>query len=129
MAPGQKNGSDVALKENFEPVDGADVLTRLAALPITSWNYRAEDASTRHVGPTAQDFRAAFGLGADETSISTIDPAGLALAAIQELHRMAQEQRRLTEDQRELTEDLRSKVQEISALRARLEAMETKDRR
>ena len=116
------NASDVALKENFEPVDGADVLARLADLPITSWNYRAEDASTRHVGPTAQDFRAAFGLGADDTSISTIDPAGLALAAIQELHRMAEEQRRLTED-------LRAKVQEIAALQARLDALEAKDRR
>ena len=123
------NASDAALKENFEPVDGADVLARLADLPITSWNYRAEDASTRHVGPTAQDFRAAFGLGADDTSISTIDPAGLALAAIQELHRMVQEQHRLTQDQRQLTEDLRSKVEEIAALQARLDALEARDER
>jgi hypothetical protein len=106
------NASDAALKENFEPVDGADVLARLAGLPITSWSYRAEDASTRHVGPTAQDFRAAFGLGADDTSISTIDPAGLALSAIQELHRV--------------TTELRDKVAEVDALRARLSALEAR---
>ena len=106
------NASDAALKENFEPVDGADVLARLAGLPITSWNYRAEDTSTRHVGPTAQDFRAAFGLGADDKSISTIDPAGIALAAIQELHRV--------------TTELREKVAEMDALRARLSALEAR---
>ena len=106
------NASDAALKENFEPVDGADVLARLADLPITSWNYRAEDASTRHVGPTAQDFRAAFGLGADDKTISTIDPAGLALAAIQELHRV--------------TTELRDRVAEMDALRARLSALEAR---
>jgi hypothetical protein len=33
----------------------------------------------------AQDFRAAFGLGADERHIGTIDESGVALAAIQAL--------------------------------------------
>jgi hypothetical protein len=51
------------------------------------WNYKSEDATVRHIGPTAQDFYAAFGLGGDDRSISTIDPSGVALAAIQELYR------------------------------------------
>jgi hypothetical protein len=79
------NASDVNLKENFVPVSGADLLERLDRLPISMWNYKAEPAA-RHLGPTAQDFRAAFGLGSDERSISTIDPAGIALAATQELN-------------------------------------------
>ncbi len=36
---------------------------------------------------SAQDFEAASGLGGDGRSISTIDPSGIALAAIQELNR------------------------------------------
>jgi hypothetical protein len=79
------NASDVNLKENFVPVSGAEVLERLDRLPISTWNYKTEPAA-RHLGPTAQDFRAAFGLGSDERSISTIDPAGVALAATQELN-------------------------------------------
>jgi hypothetical protein len=39
----------------------------------------------------AQDFYAAFGLGDDNKSISTLDPDGVALAAIQELAKQVQE--------------------------------------
>jgi hypothetical protein len=35
------------------------------------------------MGPTAQDFRAAFGLGPNDTTISVVDADGVALAAIQ----------------------------------------------
>ncbi len=41
----------------------------------------------RHVGPMAQDFYAAFGLGLDDKHITTIDEGGVALAAIQGLYR------------------------------------------
>ncbi len=50
------------------------------------------------MGPTAQDFYAAFDLGRDDTSISTVDEGGVALAAIQGLYKVVQEQ------ERELTE-------------------------
>ena len=32
-----------------------------AQIPIREWNYITQDAAIRHVGPTAQDFHAAFG--------------------------------------------------------------------
>ena len=86
------NGSDQAAKENFAPVDGQEVLAQLAAVPIQTWNYKAEDPSVRRMGPTAQDFYAAFGLGEDERHISTVDADGVALAAIQELYELSQEQ-------------------------------------
>jgi hypothetical protein len=44
------------------------------------------------MGPTAQDFYAAFGLEEDERHISTIDADGVALAAIQGLREQVQEQ-------------------------------------
>ena len=55
--------SDVNSKENFTDLVGEDVLARIALMPIREWNYKAQDAAIRHVGPTAQDFHAAFGLG------------------------------------------------------------------
>ena len=45
-----------------------------------------------HAGPMAQNFYAAFGLGADDTHIATVDADGVALAAIQGLSRQAQTQ-------------------------------------
>ncbi len=77
--------SDVNSKENFRDLDGGDVLARIARLPIREWNYKAQDAAIRHVGPTAQDFHAAFGLGEDPLRISTIDADGIALAAVKAL--------------------------------------------
>jgi beta-xylosidase len=41
----------------------------------------------RHLGPVAQDFHAAFGLGSDDRHIATVDADGVALAAIQGLNR------------------------------------------
>ncbi|MBV7333605.1 tail fiber domain-containing protein [Chloroflexi bacterium TSY] len=79
------NASDRNLKENFEPVDGHEVLAKLAELSVTRWNYRDEDASIKHIGPMAQDFHAAFGLGADDKHIGTVDTDGVLIAAIQAL--------------------------------------------
>jgi hypothetical protein len=81
------NASDRNLKEAFTRVDGGELLTKLSALTIESWSYKAEGQSVRHVGPTAQDFFAAFALGSDNKHISTVDEGGVALAAIQQLCR------------------------------------------
>jgi hypothetical protein len=86
------NDSDRESKENFAPADGNDLLARLAEVPIQTWNYKAEDPSVRHLGPVAQDFYAAFGLGQDDQHISTIDAEGVALAAIQGLYQIVQDQ-------------------------------------
>lgn len=77
--------SDVNSKEHFTDLDGESVLTKLAAMPVRTWNYKAQDAAIRHAGPTAQDFFAAFGLGEDERRISTIDADGIALAGVKAL--------------------------------------------
>jgi len=79
------NASDRNLKENFAAVDGKAILETLASLPISIWNYKSESPSVKHIGPTAQDFYEKFRLNKDDKSISTIDPAGIALAAIQQL--------------------------------------------
>ena len=77
--------SDANAKENFRDVDGEDLLRKLAQIPVREWNYKAQDAAIRHMGPTAQDFRAAFGLGDFPLRINTIDADGVALAGVKAL--------------------------------------------
>jgi len=79
------NASDRNLKEDFATVDTQAVLAQVATLPVTTWRYKAQP-DQKHLGPVAQDFHEAFGLGQDDTSISTVDEAGVALAAIQGLN-------------------------------------------
>src|SRR5262249_1837533 len=76
--------SDESLKENLVGVSPSAVLEKVVALPIARWNLKG-DATTTHLGPMAQDFQAAFGLGADDRHIATVDAEGVALAAIQGL--------------------------------------------
>ncbi|MGE0360928.1 MAG: tail fiber domain-containing protein, partial [Vicinamibacterales bacterium] len=77
--------SDVNRKEHFRDLDGETVLARIAAMPVREWSYKDQDGGIRHIGPTAQDFHAAFGLGEDPLRISTIDADGVALAAVRAL--------------------------------------------
>ncbi|MBP9705937.1 MAG: hypothetical protein KBD79_14375, partial [Chitinophagales bacterium] len=48
------------------------------------WHYLADEQNITHIGPYAQDFYKLFEVG-DDTTISTIDPAGVALVGIQAL--------------------------------------------
>ena len=78
--------SDKNVKENFGPINQATILDRLANMPISTWNFIADGTKTKHMGPMAQDFYAAFGLGADDKHIATVDADGVTFAAIQELN-------------------------------------------
>ncbi len=84
--------SDRNTKANFASVDTREVLAQLASIPVETWNFKTQDTSIRHIGPMAQDFHAAFGVGEDDTTISTVDAQGVALAAIQGLYQIVQEQ-------------------------------------
>jgi hypothetical protein len=84
------NASDRNLKENFTPVDLADILNKINTLPVSEWDYKTEGPTVKHIGPVAQDFYSVFGLGNNNTSISTIDPAGVALLGIQALSKQLQ---------------------------------------
>ena len=94
LAPGSGSwsvASDRSAKTNFRSVDEREVLARLASMPVETWNYKTQDAAIRHIGPMAQDFKTAFGMGENDTSISTVDAQGVALAAIQGLNQVVQE--------------------------------------
>lgn len=107
------NASDENLKENFQTVDGAELLEKINQLPITQWNYKAEPDAVTHIGPTAQDFKEAFGVGGSDKAISTIDPSGIALAAIKELNRQNRDLKNENASLKKQLDDLSHKVDEL----------------
>ncbi|GAC1658443.1 MAG: hypothetical protein NVS9B1_18330 [Candidatus Dormibacteraceae bacterium] len=98
--------SDREAKRAIRPVDVEAVLAAALALPIATWSYLGEAPTTTHMGPMAQDFAGHFGLGDDPRRIANVDAQGVALAAIQGLHR-----------------GLRTQVEQIGALGAELEVL------
>jgi len=107
--------SDRGTKENFVPVDGQYILKKLAEFPIQEYNLRNQEASIRHIGPMAQDFYAAFGMGEDERHISTADADGVALAAIQGLYELVKEKDAQIAEQQDQIAKL---VERLAALEA-----------
>lgn len=86
--------SDRNVKKDFAAVDCREILEKLAAMPITQWHYQWEEPEvTPHIGPMAQDFKAAFYPGTDDKSITTQESDGVELAAIQGLNQKLEEQR------------------------------------
>jgi hypothetical protein len=88
LAPGSgtwASASDRNLKTDVARIDDDAILDKVATLPIERWSYKSE-RGVRHVGPMAQDFYAAFGVGEDDKHITSIDEDGVALAAIKALH-------------------------------------------
>jgi hypothetical protein len=88
------NNSDRAQKRDFSPIttqSAQDILRKVVALPLSTWSYFAEDAKIRHIGPMAQDFWKAFGLGYDDKTMTDIDARGVTLAAIQGLNQIVKD--------------------------------------
>jgi len=81
------NASDRNVKENFESISSTEILEKLVAMPITKWNFKKSDESVKYVGPMAQDFHAAFGLGgSNDRVIHATNAQGITMAALQGLN-------------------------------------------
>lgn len=109
--------SDRNTKANFAVVDTSSLLAKIAALPLSTWNYKAQAETIRHLGPMAQDFRSAFGLGEDDKHISTIDSEGVSLAGIQALYKLSQEKDQKIAELARTVEDLTRRLVAIEAAR------------
>ncbi len=114
------SSSDRNLKAGFEPVDARSVLAKVAAMPITRWHY-TNDLATPHLGPMAQDFHAAFDLGADDKHIATVDEEGVALAAIQGLNQKVDEKEARIQNQ---AAEIKNLKQQNDLLAAQLHGLE-----
>ena len=99
---------DSSLKTRLGFVNTKEMLDKVSQLPISRWHHKDGDPNLQHIGPMAQDFWSAFHVGGDSLKISTLDPSGIALAAIQEL---AKQNSKLEEELNEL----RAQVQSLMA--------------
>ena len=95
------------LKNEIDLVDGKETLARLTAMPIAHWSLKSDESATKHVGPMAEDFYAAFGVGKDNKTISVTDANGVAFSAIQGL-----------------AQTLKEKDEELTQLKARMAELE-----
>jgi hypothetical protein len=110
------NTSDRNLKTLIQNINPSSILEKVAAMPISKWMYKSDDAKNWHIGPMAQDFRKAFGLGQDDKTIASIDADGIALAAIQGLNAKVVEQGKT----------IKAKDAEITLLRQAQDALKAK---
>ena len=67
------------------PADPDAMLGSLRTLDLSTAAFAADPGAPRHLGPTAEAFHLAFGLGADDGTIAPADMAGVALAAVKAL--------------------------------------------
>lgn len=133
LTPGAGSGSTVSdrnRKMNFAQLDGEQVLIGLRNVPVTTWSYVAQGESIRHAGPMAQDFYAAFGLGENDVTISTVDMDGITLAAVKALEARSDAQLtrigELEQQVSSLSADrdlLLDRLQALEARQAQLEAV------
>ena len=113
--------SDRNKKENFQSVNGEEVLRKIRQLNLTSWNYIGQDAKTlRHYGPMAQDFYEAFGhdtIGTvgTPTGINSGDMAGIMMIAIKTLATEVANQEAVNAEQRKRLEALTARFEEQDA--------------
>ena len=91
-------------------------------MPITTWVFKSRP-ETRHIGPMAQDFAAAFALGIDDKHIATVDAEGVALAAIQGLYAELKERDATIAEQQRAIAELRERVSAAESLRGDMAAI------
>ena len=118
--------SDRNLKEHFVSVDLDAVLGRLDEMPVFYYQMKGASQPTVYLGPTAQDFKAAFGLGKNDTTINTANAQGVALAAAKGLYdKVKQDEARIAELEKQLAEQ-RTAMAEMKATLSRLAQGETR---
>jgi len=102
-------------KTDFSAIDSESMLDKVDQLEISAWRYKDDNPAQRHIGPVAEEFQEVFGIG-DGKTISMVDTAGIAFAAIKGLR---QEVR--TKDQR--IDELEARDHELRGELAELRAM------
>lgn len=118
------NASSRSFKSDLQELDAHDVLDRVNRLELTRWKYNETDEY--HIGPMAEQFYELFKVGVDDVSVSTIDPAGVALVSIQALSENDEMMNAELESLRRENAELKDEVSEMKQCIARLCELEYK---
>jgi trimeric autotransporter adhesin len=106
-----------------------ELLDRLDAMPVNYYRLKGAKAPERYLGPSAEDFGAAFGLGKDDKSIRHGNAYGVALVAAQGLYRKLKQDEAIIATQDARIAALEGQVaaqQRLADRLARLEATMTR---
>lgn len=114
------NASSRTWKDAFAAIDPGAVLEKLVAMPVQTWFYKDKHEDGQHMGPVAEDFAAAFGLGSNEKYIGSVDESGVAIAAIQGLNKKVESDNAALKHE---NAELRSR---LDALSSRLDQLESR---
>ena len=118
-------GSSRKVKRQIVPVDDSMILTQISDLMVAEWTYKRDAEGIRHLGPMAEDFYRAFGLGVDEEHIAPHDLAGVALAAAKALENQNARQYEMLQEQQETLQEQQSL---ITAQERRIAGLESQNR-
>lgn len=121
-------GSSRSIKHGIEDVDTQEVLDKVLSMPIVHWSYNRDSDDVRHMGPLAEDFYTAFGLGKTNKGIASLDSSGVAFASIQALQEQMNKRMQAKNQQIEsLTMELNNQHKELSDLKKMVQALVAKD--
>jgi hypothetical protein len=112
--------SDRDAKTDIVAVQPEDILTKVSRLPLATWRFK--NGTTTHLGPMAQDFSAAFGLGPDDKHIKALDVAGVSLAAVQALHKQVTEKDAAISELQQRNDELAERLAQLETLVSALAA-------
>jgi hypothetical protein len=115
------NLSSRSAKTDIDPVSGPAVLEEVEQLEVNTWRYDGQDESIQHMGPMAEDFYEAFGLGSSEETINTVDADGVALAAIKALSQKLDDKDERIDDLEAEVADCREESEQLREHNAELE--------
>ncbi|RLD51734.1 MAG: hypothetical protein DRJ05_18115, partial [Bacteroidetes bacterium] len=127
--------SDSTKKENIQPVNSEEILTKIGQFKLGTWNYKGQDAAKfRHYGPMSQDFYAAFGhdgigtIGCD-TLLSSSDFDGINFIAIQALEKRTSKLQSENEKIKQELAMLKSEMERFKSLLQRVEDLSAINKR
>ena len=106
------NPSGREYKTDIAPVDSREILKRVVQLPIFSWRYKAEENGFRQIGPMADDFHNALGIG-DGHLLPVGTTAGVSLAAIRGLNEIVEENKSEVAELRSANADLLERIAKL----------------
>lgn len=118
------NASDKNLKENFKKIDSIDILNKINKLDITSWNYKKDDDSIKHIGPMSQDFYSLFKVGINDKTIAPLDAASIAITGIKALSNQVEKKDIKIKELEAKVEELEAKIKNLEAIQAKISKIE-----
>jgi len=116
-------------KENFEPLNGEEVLQKISKIKFSSWNYKQQDPKIyRHYGITAQDFYNAFGKDkygtiGNDTTVNPVDMIGIDMAAIQALEKRTADLKLENEKLKNENAIINKKLDEVTELKKEVQIL------